>query len=249
MPGLASTWVTTEPLDARPTARSRLRHFYGGLPLAHDAVGCGYAGPEGWSFDQSPCFRHLAVSNTLAALDAQILWDLDEMIEMQRRVLLLRRTSAESISGCMEGRPTALRVKQLRMDTPPPLDGFPLEALSSWVAVRQGGRPPGGHRGQRAAARVPLLLPMGGLRGRHRHHPARWARPLQSPQVSAHVQRLQGQICGGQGSLRLLPPAPAGGLCPHAAGHCPGPAAGPQAWGLLWCGGQPCRKDPHKPGR
>ena len=44
---------------------------------------------------------------------------------MQRRVLLLRRTSAESISDCMEGRPTALKVKQLRMDTPPPWSDTP----------------------------------------------------------------------------------------------------------------------------
>ena len=44
---------------------------------------------------------------------------------MQRRILLLRRTSAESISDCMEGRPTALKVKQLRMDTPPPWSDTP----------------------------------------------------------------------------------------------------------------------------
>jgi hypothetical protein len=65
-------------------------------------------------------FRHLAVANTFSALDARVRWGEDELMEIQRRVLLLRRTAAEVITICQGGKSADLRVKKLNLDAPPP---------------------------------------------------------------------------------------------------------------------------------
>ena len=65
-------------------------------------------------------FKHLAVANTFSALDAKVCWDGEDFMEVQRRVLLLRRTAAEVIILCQSGKSADLRVKKLNLIAPPP---------------------------------------------------------------------------------------------------------------------------------
>jgi hypothetical protein len=107
------------PLERRPSARARM--------MAFTAASRWLLGPRGVDWHQlcggptrTMAFRHLAVANTFSALDARVRWDENEFMEIQRRVLLLRRTAAEVITNCQGGRSADLRVKKLNLVAPPP---------------------------------------------------------------------------------------------------------------------------------
>ena len=100
------------PLDTRPSARWRLYSF---MAASRWLLAPSWGGPSS-AWGRTGYQGSLLIS----AFDAKIWWNQDECNKAQRRVLLLRHTSAEVILNCMEGRAAALRVKKLNLANPPP---------------------------------------------------------------------------------------------------------------------------------
>jgi hypothetical protein len=136
-------------------------------------------------------------------LDARVRWDEDEFMDIQRRVLLLRRTAAEVITLCQSGKSADLRVKKLNLFAPSALGGLPLASCPTSL------RAPQALSGRRQKV-LPLLLPMGCLPCHHKGLGAgRFGRDGR-PEITADLCRLWGQVRCRTVHVRTLPATTAG---------------------------------------